>query len=144
MNIPSKVLKELIELGHTGHECVPPSLRDESVAWWTLVCGKGPWIEAVRKLGPEEISALIQGLVLYCRASGRGIGGSVSPVIVLYQIVLEKAPHLEPALTRWVVAHRTNSYEPFGTSNDGGATTYADFVKRRMLRVQRAKANEGI
>jgi len=142
MKLSNEVLQELIELGRDGLERVPRSLTDETVAWRTLVCGNEPWIEAAKSIGPENVPFLIRGLVLYARASGRTTGGSVSAVIVLYRTVVERTPDLEPSLTSWVVAHRTNPYEPFGTINDEGAVTYADFVARRTVRHALASANE--
>ena len=40
------------------------------------------------------------------------------------------------------MANRTNPYEPFGTINDEGATTYAEYVERRRIRALRAMANQ--
>jgi hypothetical protein len=142
MNPFEEVIDELVLLGRSGEERVPASLLDEDMAWDTLVCGNQPWLQVAQNCGPEDVADLIRGLILYCRASGRSIGGSVSPVIVLYRSLIERVPEWEPPLTRWIVDNRTNPYEPFGTLNDEGATTYGEYVERREARVQRARANE--
>ena len=144
MRISDEILQELAHIGRKGVELVPPSLEDERIAWRNLVCGSDPWIEAASKIGYENLPHLIRGLILYCRASGRHIGGSVSPVIFLYEILIENEPDQEPNLTAWIVSNRTNPYEPFGTLNDEGATSYADYVARRKQRILKARTNEAL
>jgi hypothetical protein len=142
MNPEPQVLDDLLQLGRSGKQRVPSSLEDKDVAWRNLVCANEPWRQIAKERTSEEVADLIRGLILYSRASGRQIGGSVSPVIGLYRILVDRAPSWEPNLTRWIVAYRTNPYEPFGTINDEGATTHAEYVERRQLRVVRARANE--
>ena len=132
-----QVFEDLIQLGQSREERLPPSLVEKAVAFSDLA-----WRRLAEGLPTEEIADLIRGLILYCRASGHQIGGSASPVILLYRILVDRAPSWEPKLTKWIVEHRTNPYEPFGTLNDGGATTHAEFVEWQQARAQRARANE--
>ena len=101
-----------------------------------LLCGNDPWEWLAHGLETEELRELIRGLVLYSRAIGQAIGGSVSPVIVLYRALVERSPAREPELTSWVVANRRNRWEPFGTLNDGSATTYQAFVAYRQKQAE--------
>ncbi len=142
MSPASQIVDELVQLGRSREDHVPPSLADEAVAWRTLVCGNEPWLQVAQERTLEEVADLIRGLILYSHASGRQIGGSVSPVIVLYRFLTEALPPWEPTLTNWIVTHRTNPYEPFGTLEDEGATSYSEYVERRWARVQRARANQ--
>jgi hypothetical protein len=142
MKLSSALLEELLDLGRGKSEVLPPPLRDEAVAWRTLVCGNGPWVEAARQVGVSNVPDLIRGLVRYSRISGRGIGGSVSPVVTLYRIVVEQLRIAEPELTRWIVSNRTNPYEPFGTLSHEHATTYAEYLVRRAARTFRASSDD--
>ena len=74
MNPESQILDELVQLGRRGEENVPLSLADKDVAWRNLVCGNEPWCQIARERSSEEVADLIRGLILYCRATGRGIG----------------------------------------------------------------------
>lgn len=141
MKIPKVVIEGLLALGRGEGDCLPDSLRDKRVLG-PPYHGWHVWAEIAEQIGVSSLPALIRGLVRYCRASGHRIGGSVSPVIFLYRIVVEQLPAAEPDLTGWVVRHRTNGYEPFGTHNDNDANTYAEHVARQLVRAERTRANE--
>ena len=127
----SDVIDSLDSLGQSGEEAVPQLLAIEDVAWDEICCGIQPWETVARTRTPEQIRDLIRGLVLYSRASGRNLCGSVSPVSVLYRAMVHTRPKWEPAFTRWIITNRTNQWEPFGTLNTGGATTYQEFVAHK-------------
>ena len=142
MNPDRHILDDLAQLGRSRDERIPDSLLDKDLAWRNLVCGNEPWRQAAAERTSEQIAELIRGLVLYSKASGRATGGSVSPVIALYRVLIDRKPSWEPELTRWIVLNRTNPYEPFGTINDEGATTHSEYVERRAIRALRARANQ--
>ncbi len=131
--IPHEVVGALIALGRTGVPGVPDCLADEQTAWSCLVRGKEVWLKVAKVLSEDELRHLIQGLVLYSRARGRGIGGSASPVIFLYLTYIARFPNFEPELTAWVVDNRVNDYEPFGSSCHEGARTYAEFLEGKCV-----------
>ena len=81
------VLDDLAALGRSGERRIPGSLLDKDLAWGHLVCGNEPWQQVAAERTSEQIADLIRGVVLYSRASGRPIGGSVSPVLVLYRVL---------------------------------------------------------
>lgn len=128
------VVAALISLGRTGVPDIPDCLADQQTAWYALVRPKEVWLKVAEVLSEDELRHLIHGLVLYSRARGRGVGGSVSPVIALYYDYIARFPGQEPALTAWVVDNRVNDYDPFGSACDEGARTYAEFLERQELR----------
>lgn len=141
MDIRPEVLTELILLGFAGREEIPPSLLSEDVAWRSLVCGNEPWRRVARELGASDLEHLIKGIVLYSRASRRSTGGSVSPVIVLYEGHSLRFPDHEPALTAWIVDHRMNPYEPFGSTQHPEARSLQEYRRLSFERSSRAHAN---
>jgi hypothetical protein len=61
-----------------------------------------------------EIVDLIKGIVLLSRKLDAVIGGSVTPVVPLFnELRFRGAPGLNE-LSSWVLANRLNEYEPFG------------------------------
>lgn len=142
MTIPAVVLQELIELGRGERNGVPPSLTREREAWDTLARSSTTWHSVAIALEAAELEALIRGLLTYSKVSGRQIGGSCSPVIELYRVFTEVAPECEPELTAWIVANRTDSYEPFGSGNDEQATSLAEYISRRDARARRVQERQ--
>jgi hypothetical protein len=141
-----EVITSLDTLGRSGEEAVPQPLANERVAWQEIGCGIEPWETVARTRTPEQIRDLIRGLVLYSRSSGRSLGGSVSPVIILYHAMVQSCPSWEPAFTRWIITNRTTQWEPFGTLNTGGAMTYLEFVayktKESEVKARRSAAGK--
>src|SRR5690606_25332171 len=118
-----------------------PSLIDERTAWRILTSSREDWERTAGELKDEDLRLLIRGLLLHARSYSRMIGGSASPVITLYREVVKRAPAWEPDLTAWIVAHRTNPYEPFGTGDDYGAESWAQYSERSRKSRDRALAN---
>ena len=118
------------EIGRVGAEPSLEKCGDARRVSQAILCGNGPWETLASGLSPEEIRDLIRGLVLYSRAVDEPIGGSVSPVIVLYRALTARHPTWEPEFTAWIVSYRRNQWEPFGTLNDGGVTTLQAFRSR--------------
>ena len=141
MGIRPEVLTELISIGCEGRGEIPPSLLREDVAWRSLVCGNEPWRRVAHELGASDLENLIKGIVLYSQASRRSTGGSVSPVIVLYEQHVLQFPDREPALTAWIVDHRTNPYEPFGSAQHQEARSLHEFRQISLERRIRAHEN---
>lgn len=141
MRIPLQMLSELMTLGEQEREEIPPSLMDEDVAWKSLVCGNEPWSGLARELPAPDLEHLIKGIVLYSRASRRSTGGSVSPVKVLYWVLVSRFAEREPALSAWIVDHRTNPYEPFGSMHHREARSLQEFELLASQRRARAAAN---
>jgi hypothetical protein len=113
--LPKQVLDELIEIGRANREEIPPSLADREFAWTTRINGCPFWRELAANLRDDDLENLIRGWVLHSRASGDS-GGSVSPVIWLFQVFQQRCPSREPELTQWIFANRVNDYEPYGST----------------------------
>lgn len=124
------IVRSLMALGRAGIAAIPRELADSEHAWHALMCGNEPWDELGRELSDAELGELIRGLVLYSQARLGGTDGSVSPVIVLYRRYVKRFPATEPALTAWIVDHRTNAYEPFGTMRHFEVRSLAEFQRR--------------
>src|SRR5688500_18258051 len=121
--------------GKLGVPGVPELLADRERAWRLLMCGHEPWQSLGAKLSTVDLQNVIKGLVLFSQASGWS-GGSVSPIIPLYGEYLSRQPIDEPQFTSWIVGHRRNEYEPFGTIVHGGARTLAEFHGHQLWRAQ--------
>ena len=111
-------VKKLIELGsnHMAHSAVLGA-KDE-------MCKKliehERWKSYANTLSEHELHNLIKGLILIDRMidqpnSGYGLFGSVSPTAYLCGCFAQRFPNQEAQLTEWVVKHRVNDYDPFGT-----------------------------
>ena len=130
MKPPPGILDDLEEQGRSGAERVPASLAGETLARRTLRCGRDNWRRVANERSSERIADLIRGLILYRRASGHLSGGSTSPVIVLYDVLVGRRPSLEPELTKWIVEHSDNPWEPFGTlEGERRPTSYSEYVE---------------
>lgn len=141
MDVRPEVLSQLILLGLSNREEVPLSLISEQVAWRSLVCGNEPWRVVAYELTASDLENLIKGIILYSRASQRSTGGSVSPVIVLYEGHASRFPDREPALTAWIVDHRLNPYEPFGSAQHPEARSLQEYRRLSFERSARAHTN---
>jgi hypothetical protein len=99
--------------------------------------GDAQWREVGQRLALDDLISVTRGLVLFSQASG-WTGGSVSPVIALYSEYLRRRPDDDLSLTSWIVDHRRNEYEPFGTTIHGGARTLGEFNRYQQERLRRA------
>jgi ankyrin repeat protein len=63
-------------------------------------------------------------------------------VILLFGAFARRFSNGEPSLTTWIVAHRVNPYEPFGTMACNHAKSIAEHVARVAAR--RATARENV
>lgn len=135
-DIPVDVLRALGALAAGAPadlKSLPATLQHRATAWRAIMCGNEPWERLGWSLPRAELEALCRGLVTYFALVGIS-GGSVSPVIVLHRAFAERFPNEEPAVTAWIVDHRRNAYEPFGTMFDGDARSVSDFNRYRAWR----------
>ena len=108
------MVDRLIDLGRGGvvgpffGTTAPRAARGE------LVWGSGDWRSEVSARNTEELRELVKGLVLLSSHLGP-IGGSVSPVIWVFHEIQRRNPPWTNELAEWVLEHRVNEYEPFGT-----------------------------
>lgn len=107
----------LIDFGRSAVNCLNITRNEDDLMEALIGRELDPMAE---RLSEESHKNLIQGLVLFQRlidkaGSGYALGGSVSPVISLWQSYVAKYPEKEADLTAWVVTHRVNEYEPFGS-----------------------------
>jgi hypothetical protein len=139
--LPSELIKHLIELGSSGRydECGSLSERfpsTQSGAFMRLA--PQAWYDVADALSRDELSALIKALTVVehmpnCRA------GSVSPVIWLFKRLSERSGDDLSELANWVLAHTDNEYLPFGSYNYG-AKSPAELQDRREAAHRRAEA----
>lgn len=125
-------IRQLIAYGASESTHVPEQFMDGTATWRKLMCGDRPWIELAKSLGAIDLASLIKGLVLLGAGPLRG-AGSVSPAIPVYRVFRERFPAEEPDLTSWIVDHRSNPAEPFGTGKLNDARSYESFVLTRAL-----------
>lgn len=141
--IPQDVVAALISLGCNGVPDIPECLSDEDVAWDALVrTDRDHWRKLAKTIPEYELRHLIQGIVLYSQARRRGVGGSASPVIVLYHSYVERFPAQEPTLTGWIVNNRVNDFDPFGRVCSRAVRTYAEFLEFVRCSELEAEARE--
>jgi hypothetical protein len=77
------------------------------------MCGDEPWAATADALDERTLRQLMQGLVLFSRASNWS-GGSVSPVIVLFRRYQERFSGSAIEIAEWILENRQNPNEPYG------------------------------
>lgn len=112
--IEPEVISALIQLSRSRTSRIPEVLDNGPPLHQRLLVGHEPWSALTESLREDDLTALIQGLVLLSRKS-EWSGGSVSPVIPLYQTYQTRFPATAVQLANWILSHRTNEYEPFGS-----------------------------
>lgn len=97
-----------------------------------------------QSLSSEDLQSLIRGFITWGRLSGRGTGGSISPVSKLYKAYVELDPAGEKLLSDWIRHHRTNEYDPFGALIYRDAQSIADcrLIDAERARTRAIKANQ--
>ena len=88
---------------------------------------------SVDLLSKEELCASIKGLVNLGVLTGRTYG-SVSAVNILYFSYIERFPEEDERITGWVLRHRINTYDPFGTIVDNDAKSYKGFLQIKKIK----------
>ncbi len=73
------------------------------------------WLTFISTLSQAKLLLLIKGIVLLGKNWGIGIGGSVSPTIILYKHYILLYPEDEKELTDWILNNRVSKYDPYGT-----------------------------
>jgi hypothetical protein len=112
---------------------IPAVLANPDWAWRHLIIGNEPWKALAATLPEADLEFVIRGLVLYGGAGGR-TGGSVSPVIVLHRVFVERFPDHHAALTGWIVDHSSNDYEPWGSTLLSAARSLSEVHEIRRPR----------
>jgi len=81
-----------------------------------LMATRDTWKYIANSLSGDDLFHLIKGFVIYEQGmNGYGLGGSVSPVIILCARYAVLCPEYENELMAWVVTNRSNPYLPFGS-----------------------------
>ena len=141
--LDSGFLQELIRMG-----------KEESCADLPLILERFPeyasgnftrqrpeyWYAVAVPLTVFEIEALIVTLTIADHDLPSFRSGSVSPVIWLYKILIQKTGQPCERLEDWVLAHTNNDYLPWGTSNHG-AKSLQEFKEITKRRSDRKNAN---
>lgn len=139
--ISGNIVRALISIGESGEPTIPACLADKQMAWHSLMCGNEPWEDLAKELSETDLAALIHGIVLYSIARNQSLGGSVSPVIVLFRCYRKRFPKTEPALSGWIVTNRVNLYEPFGSWVYPDARCYSEFLQESMVQAAKTERN---
>lgn len=137
--IPSSLIDSLIALGRAGVPGTVPGIRNAHEAFDEIV-GRWTWSKSTAGRTPEDVAALIKGIVLLSRGVGGFLGGSGSPVIGLCWELRRRDPVLGNAVSEWVLANRTNEYEPFGSRVSLSVRTLADYADWLVAREARRQA----
>ncbi|NBQ16618.1 MAG: hypothetical protein EBU31_18870, partial [Proteobacteria bacterium] len=138
--IAPELIDSLIALGRAGVPGLVRGIETHDDAHRALVRA-WPWSALVSPRSSDEIAYLIKGIVLLSQRLEHGIGGSVTPVVPLYrELRVRGAPCLNE-LSSWILAHRVNEYEPFGTwipefvrDHDGYMAWQALCLKQQQVR----------
>lgn len=112
-------------------------LDNNRTAWPLLMCGIELWTKFGSSLPRSDLEAIIRGLVVYSKSTGWS-GGSVSPVIALFRVYQERFPRFERRLADWILANRSNAYEPYGSARCGEARSREEYEKCLQLLSERA------
>ena len=94
------------------------------------------WI--IDHFSESDVRHLLRALVLYSSRSWN----SVSPVNPIYLLYVARYPAYEAELTAWIVEHRVNIYDPFGTVMHSESTSYSEFRAARSAQKVRATNSE--
>lgn len=97
-----------------------------------------------QSLSSEDLQSLIRGFITWGRLSGRGTGGSISPVSEMYKHYVDLDPSGEKSLSEWIRHNRTNEYDPFGALIYREAQSIADCksIDAERARTRTIKANQ--
>lgn len=100
--------------------------------------------QAWHALSSEDLQSLIKGFITWGRLSGKGTGGSISPVSTMYKHYVNLDPSGEKPLSDWIQHHRTNEYDPFGELIYQDARSIADcrLIDAERARTSARKANQ--
>jgi hypothetical protein len=139
--ISPELVDALIALGRTGVPGVVPGIHDESSAHTLLCFFGGRWREVFADRDAEDIRDALMGVVLVSRSLGRAIGGSVSPVVSMFRLLVERDPPWLNELSAWIVRNGVNEYEPFGSSCSRSFADYEQFKAWEAARALRSERN---
>ncbi|MBM3758420.1 MAG: hypothetical protein FJW38_31160 [Acidobacteria bacterium] len=119
--IPSRLVEHLIEIGMADRViglddlfAQFPDLRDGAF----MRRGWEPWHDVASSLRSDQLIALIKALTLVEKLPNCS-SGSVSPVILLFRKLSERAGDQALHLANWILAQSDNPYLPFGRFNFG-------------------------
>lgn len=93
----------------------------------------------------HTFEALIRGIVLYSQSDPSCSGGSTTEVAPLFEEYSRRFPEHEAALCGWILRHRVNEYDPFGTKMHNCAESLAEHEEQRVhanRRVERKLAED--
>lgn len=125
----------LIELGRIDRDVAPDWPPGPEAAQEFLHQMGYDWRGLAGQLDRDDLARLIKGIVRSTRVWGAMLtGGSTTCVPVLYAVFADRFPDDEPELTSWVVAHRVNPYEPYGTTMCNDAPTLLFFHTQQFGR----------
>lgn len=114
----------LIEVGRIDRDVAPDWAPGPEGARQFLHRLGHDWAGLSGQLSRDDLACLIKGIVRCTRVWGAMVtGGSTTCVPALYAVFVDRFPDDEPDLTSWVVAHRVNPYEPYGTMKCNDAPT---------------------
>ncbi len=139
--IQRDVISDLIAVGLDGQWDFRPSLSDPVVAWQAVLVDLASLEALGQSFSEVKLKGLIRGLVLLSVARG-GSGGSGTPVAPLFRDYAARFPKAEGELTRWIISHRENPYDPFGglTFNDAPSMAFRNALLEREQRQSAARA----
>lgn len=134
------MIDRLINLGRAGIVGPVDGAATRCAAHEALVRDPRDWRAQISGRSTEELRDLVKGLVFLSRHLGP-IGGSVSPVTRVFREIQCRKPPWTDELAGWVLDHRVNEYEPFGTmiplqvkDLDGLRKWQEDCLSRRAAR----------
>ena len=110
-------VETFIKLGGTGN--LNQYKLDASLSTQKRLLGNRElWKSISSTLSEVELCCLIKGLLCYDKyldKNSYGLGGSVSPAIILCEKYALRFPEKAEGMIAWVMENRTNPYLPYGS-----------------------------
>ena len=139
--ISPELVDALIALGRTGVPGLVPGIHDDRSAHDALVSHGNRWSEVFAGRNAEDIRDALVGVVLVSRSLGQAIGGSVSPVVWMFWLLVARNPPWLNELSAWIVRNSMNEHEPFGSCRSHSFPDFEQFKAWETARALRSERN---
>lgn len=116
--VPDYLINMLVEIGSSKD--IPGRIKSAILINNGYVMRLGPryWKEKCKTLNKAEVIALIKCFTIIEKLRiNDWSGGSISPVIYLFEYLIKLDPSNEEEIANWILANTNNEYLPYGRFN---------------------------